>query len=61
MAIPVVIDSHAIIGRSLRLDYDIPTLIGINRHNRLGFVYESPCNEIAKQQLQDLMLTRLFK
>ena len=58
---PVVIDSHAIIGRSLKIEYDIPTIIGLTRNNTLGFVFESPLNNYAKDRLAKLMFTKLYK
>ena len=61
IAVPVVIDSHAIIGRSLKIEYDIPTIIGLTRKNTLGFVFESPLNNYAKDRLEKLMFTKLFK
>ena len=61
IAIPVVIDSHAIIGRSLKIEYDIPTIIGLTRRNTLGFVFESPLNNYAKDRLEKLILNKLFK
>ena len=61
IAVPVVIDNHAIIGRSLKIEYDIPTIIGLTRQNTLGFVLESPLNNYAKDRLEKLMLTKLFK
>ncbi len=61
IAVPVVIDSHAIIGRSLKIEYDIPTIIGITRRNTLGFVYESPLNKMAIDRIETLMFTKLFK
>ena len=59
--VPVVIDSHAIIGRSLKIEYDIPTIIGLTRKNTLGFVFESPLNNYAKDKLEKLMFNKLFK
>ena len=61
IAVPVVIDNHAIIGRSLKIEYDIPTIIGLTRRNTLGFVLESPMNNYAKDRLEKLMFTKLFK
>lgn len=61
IAVPVVIDSHAIIGRSLKIEYDIPTIIGITRRNTLVFVYESPLNKMAIDRIETLMFTKLFK
>ncbi len=60
IAVPVVIDNHAIIGRSLKIEYDIPTIIGLTNNNTLGFVYESPLNNFAKDKLELLMFTKLF-
>jgi len=59
--VPVVIDEHSLIGRSLRIDYDIPTIIGIDRFNRLAFCYESPFNTIGQEKLFALIRTRLLK
>ncbi len=61
IACPVVIDSHAIIGRSLKIEYDIPTIIGITKNNTLGFVYESPLNKVATDRVDHLIFTRLFQ
>jgi hypothetical protein len=61
IAVPVVIDNHAIIGRSLKIEYDIPTIIGLTRKNTLGFVFESPLNNYAKDRLEKLMFTKLYK
>ena len=61
IAIPVVNDEHAIIGRSLKIEYDIPTIIGITRRNTLGFVYESPLNKVAVDKVESLLFTRLFR
>ncbi len=61
IAVPVVIDSHALIGRSLKLEYDIPTIIGITKKNTLGFVYESPLNNVAIQRIQNLIFNKLLK
>jgi hypothetical protein len=61
IAIPVVIDNHAIVGRSLKIEYDIPTIIGLTRQNTLGFVYESPLNNFAKDRLEYLMYKKLFR
>ena len=36
IAIPVVIDNHAIVGRSLKIEYDIPTIIGLNKKKHFG-------------------------
>lgn len=61
IAVPVVIDSHALIGRSLKIEYDIPTIIGITKKNTLGFVYESPLNNVAIQRIEHLIFNKLFK
>ena len=61
IAVPVVIDSHALIGRSLKIEYDIPTIIGITSKNTLGFVYESPLNNIALARIENLIFTKLLK
>lgn len=60
-AVPVVIDEHSLIGRSLKIDYDIPTIIGIDRFNRLAFCYESPFNMAGQNKLYALIRTRLMK
>lgn len=60
IAVPVVIDSHAIIGRSLKIEYDIPTIIGITKNNTLGFVYESPLNNVAINRIEYLIYKKLF-
>ncbi|MDD3146466.1 MAG: hypothetical protein PHD82_04110 [Candidatus Riflebacteria bacterium] len=60
-AVPVVIDEHSIIGRSLKIDYDIPTIIGIDRFNRLAFCHESPFNKAGQEKLYALVRTRLLK
>ena len=61
LAVPVAIDTHAIIGRTLKLEYDIPTIIGISKNNRLAFVYESPLNKVAEQQLEAMIFRRLLR
>lgn len=61
MAVAVVNDEHAIIGRSLKIEYDIPTIIGITRHNTLAFVYESPMNKTAIDKVEMLMFSRMFR
>lgn len=61
IAVPVVIDNHAIVGRSLKIEYDIPTIIGLTRQNTLGFVLESPLNNYAKDRLENLMLKKLYR
>ncbi len=60
-AVPVAVDEHSLIGRSLKIDYDIPTIIGINRLNRLAFCYESPFNQAGQNKLYALVRTRLLK
>ncbi len=60
IAVPVVIDSHALIGRSLKIEYDIPTIIGITKNNTLGFVYESPLNNAGKNRVDHLMFKKLL-
>lgn len=60
IAVPVVIDNHALIGRSLKIEYDIPTIIGLTRSNRLGFVYESPLNNVAIEKIEKLIFIKLF-
>ncbi|NCB37973.1 MAG: hypothetical protein EOM80_04315 [Erysipelotrichia bacterium] len=60
-SVPIAIDEHSLIGRGLRIDYDIPTITGIDRYNRLAFSYESPINEAGKNELEALIRTRLLK
>lgn len=59
--VPLVIDEHSLIGRSLKIDYDIPTIIGIDRLNRLAFCYEAPFNLASQNKLYALVRTRLMK
>lgn len=61
MPLPVIIDSHSIIGRSLKIDYQIPSIIGISTDNRLMFVLESPANKAGKKKLHNLIKSRLLK
>ncbi len=60
-SVPVAIDQHSFIGRSLRVEYEIPTIIGIDRFNRLAFVHESPFNQPGQDKLYALIRTRLLK
>ncbi len=60
-AVPVAIDQHSLIGRSLSIEYDIPTIVGIDRFNRLAFVHESPFNQPGQDKLYALIRTRLLK
>lgn len=59
--VPLVIDEHSLIGRSLKIDYDIPTIIGIDHFNRLAFCYEAPFNLASQNKLYALIRTRLLK
>lgn len=59
--IATVIDHHSIIGRSLRIDYRIPTIIGLTRSSRLAFTFASPLNEKGIEELVTLINTRLFR
>jgi hypothetical protein len=58
--VPIVIDDHSLIGRSLRIDYRIPSIIGITNSNRLAFVYHSPLNTIAREEINSLIFTKLL-
>ena len=53
--IPVAIDNHSFIGRSLKVEYDIPTIIGINKKNLLKFVFEGPTNKANQKKLEILI------
>lgn len=59
--IPTLIDSHSLIGRSLKIEYDIPTIIGIDRHNRYQFCLESPFNKPGSQKLDALIRSKLLQ
>ncbi|GAB4272879.1 MAG: hypothetical protein Kow0029_12040 [Candidatus Rifleibacteriota bacterium] len=59
--VPVLVDYHSLIGRSLQICYQIPTVIGLTRKNRLAFVVASPLNEAAKTQINALINNKLFK
>ncbi|PKL43438.1 MAG: hypothetical protein CVV41_10290 [Candidatus Riflebacteria bacterium HGW-Riflebacteria-1] len=58
--VPTVIDSHSMIGRSLKIEYDIPTIIGIDRQNRFQFTLESPFNKPGSDKLAALVRTKLL-
>ncbi len=58
--IATVIDHHSLIGRSLRIDYRIPTIIGLTRGNRLAFTFASPINNKGIEELVTLINTRLL-
>lgn len=58
-SVPVAIDTHSYVGRSLQIDYDIPTIIGIDRMNRYRFTLESPFNKPGAEKLRNLIRTRL--
>jgi len=58
--IPLLIDSHALIGRSLKIEYDIPTIIGIDSNNRYQFALESPFNKPGSAKLDALIRTKLL-
>lgn len=58
--IPTVIDVHSFIGRSLKVDYEIPTIIGLSRTNRLAFTFASPFNSLGKDELVSLINTKLL-
>jgi hypothetical protein len=58
--IPVIIDSHSYIGRSLKIDYDIPTIIGITRNNLLGFVYQAPLNNQSELEIKNLIAAKIL-
>ena len=61
MPVPVVIDSHSLVGRSLKVTYDIPTLIGINRFNQFMFQFEGPFSAASREELDNLIRTRLLR
>ncbi len=58
--IPLLIDSHSLIGRSLKIEYDIPTIIGIDRNNRYQFALESPFNKPGSEKLAALVRSKLL-
>ncbi len=58
--IPVIIDSHSYVGRSLKIDYDIPTIVGITRNNLLSFIYRSPLNEKSKSEIKNLIYSKIL-
>lgn len=58
-SVPVAIDVHSYIGRSLKIDYDIPTIIGIDRLNRFRFCMASPFNKPGAEELKALIKNRL--
>ncbi|MBU1109449.1 MAG: hypothetical protein KKB51_22400 [Candidatus Riflebacteria bacterium] len=58
--VPTVIDSHSLIGRSLKVEYDIPTIIGIDRFNRYKFCLESPFNKPGSAELDALIRSHLL-
>lgn len=58
--VPTVIDSHSMIGRSLKIEYDIPTIIGIDKNNRFQFCLESPFNKPGSEKLAALVRTKLL-
>lgn len=58
-SVPVAVDSHSYIGRSLKIDYDIPTIIGIDRNNRYMFSLSTPFNNAGKEVLENLIRSRL--
>lgn len=60
-AVPVVIDVHSLIGRSLRTVMTIPTIIGIDRFSRLAFCHRSPFNRMGQDKLYALIRTRLLR
>lgn len=58
--VPTVIDRHSLIGRSLKIDYRIPTIIGLTRTNRFAFSFASPMSEQGKEELTSLIETKLL-
>ncbi len=58
--IPTLIDSHSLVGRSLKIEYDIPTIIGIDHHNRYQFCLESPFNKAGSKMLAALVRNKLL-
>jgi hypothetical protein len=58
-SVPVAVDVHSYIGRSLKINYDIPTIIGISRSNRFMFSLESPLNKPAREKIARLIESRL--
>ena len=58
--VPTVIDAHSLIGRSLKIEYDIPTIIGIDKFNRYKFCHESPLNKPGSAKLDALIRTHLL-
>jgi hypothetical protein len=59
-ALPTVIDNHSLVGRSLKIDYRIPVLVGITLDNRLAFTLSSPLNLQAKEEIHGLIYSRLL-
>ncbi len=58
-SVPVIIDDHSLIGRSFKIDYDIPTIIGIDRLNRFQFCHSSPFNKMGLEVVHNLIKSRL--
>jgi len=58
-SVPVTVDAHSFIGRSLKIDYDIPTIIGIDRNNRYMFSLSTPFNKAGREVIENLIRTRL--
>ena len=59
--VPTIIDKHSLIGRSLKIDYRIPTVIGLTRKNRLAFTLASPFNNQGKEELSGLIRMKLLQ
>lgn len=59
--VPTLIDSHSLVGRSLKIEYDIPTIIGIDQHNRYQFCLESPFNKAGSKMLAALVRNKLLR
>lgn len=58
--VATVIDRHSLIGRSLRIDYRIPTIIGLTRGNRFAFSFASPLSDQGIEELVSLINSKLL-
>ncbi len=58
--VPTIIDRHSLIGRSLKINYHIPTIIGITRTNRFAFAFASPMSDQGKEELTSLIESKLL-
>lgn len=53
--IPVVIDTHSQVGRSLRIDYDIPNIICIDAEGKLRFHEMRPWNKSSSALIHEMI------